>query len=149
MRKSALFLLVSLAASAALLATSASADPAHKNKGGKHRGGGGDSLSIDIQIDTGDRGIIQDYYGGVFRSGKCPPGLAKKNNGCMPPGQAKKWAKGQRLPGDVIYYDLPPELRVRLKAPAGAKYVRVAADVLLIAAGTGMVLDAVEDLSRL
>jgi len=28
--------------------------------------------------------------------GGCPPGLAKKNNGCMPPGQAKKLRVGQR-----------------------------------------------------
>ena len=31
--------------------------------------------------------------------GGCPPGLAKKNNGCMPPGQAKKlYNVGQRFP---------------------------------------------------
>ena len=28
--------------------------------------------------------------------GGCPPGLAKKHNGCMPPGQARKLARGQR-----------------------------------------------------
>jgi hypothetical protein len=28
--------------------------------------------------------------------GRCPPGLAKKHNGCMPPGQARKLARGQR-----------------------------------------------------
>ncbi|WP_341633110.1 hypothetical protein [Sphingomonas agri] len=28
--------------------------------------------------------------------GGCPPGLAKKNNGCMPPGQARKLARGER-----------------------------------------------------
>jgi Ni/Co efflux regulator RcnB len=34
----------------------------------------------------------------------CPPGLAKKNNGCLPPGQAKsQWNVGQRLP--VPYRD--------------------------------------------
>ena len=27
--------------------------------------------------------------------GGCPPGLAKKHNGCMPPGQAKKLYRGQ------------------------------------------------------
>ncbi|RWR53174.1 excinuclease ABC subunit A [Sinirhodobacter ferrireducens] len=32
----------------------------------------------------------------------CPPGLAKKNNGCMPPGQAKKWQRGDRIVGDYI-----------------------------------------------
>ena len=31
--------------------------------------------------------------------GGCPPGLAKKHNGCMPPGQAKKlYRVGQRFP---------------------------------------------------
>ena len=31
--------------------------------------------------------------------GGCPPGLAKKNNGCLPPGQAKKlYNVGQRWP---------------------------------------------------
>jgi hypothetical protein len=29
--------------------------------------------------------------------GGCPPGLAKKQNGCMPPGQAKKLLGGQNL----------------------------------------------------
>ena len=32
--------------------------------------------------------------------------------------------------------------------PAGHKYVRVAADILLIAIGTGIVIDAVDDLLR-
>lgn len=33
----------------------------------------------------------------------CPPGLAKKNNGCLPPGQAKKLAVGQPLPAGAVY----------------------------------------------
>ena len=33
-----------------------------------------------------DRDDDDDYGNGRF----CPPGLAKKNNGCLPPGQAKK-----------------------------------------------------------
>ena len=46
------------------------------------------------------RRIIAEYYGGQMQPGrKCPPGLAKKNNGCMPPGQAKKWGMGRPLPG--------------------------------------------------
>ena len=35
-----------------------------------------------------------------YGMGGCPPGLAKKNNGCLPPGQAKKlYNVGQRWPG--------------------------------------------------
>jgi len=50
--------------------------------------------------------------------GGCPPGLAKKHNGCMPPGQAKKlYRTGQRWPGNYGYrwdYDqIPYDLRNR------------------------------------
>lgn len=95
------------------------------------------------------RRAVQDYYGGQQARGHCPPGLAKKNNGCMPPGQAKNWSRGQPLPGDVVLYPLPREVSVRIGVPpAGYKYVRVANDILLIAIGTNMVVDAIEDLMR-
>lgn len=96
------------------------------------------------------RQVVHQDHARMIRSGHCPPGLAKKGNGCMPPGQAKKpYSIGQRLPPDVVYYELPPALAVRLGAPpAGHRFVRVAADILLIAIGTGMVIDAIEDLGR-
>jgi len=48
----------------------------------------------------------------------CPPGLAKKNNGCLPPGQAKKlYNRGQRWPGNYgyawNYNQIPYDLRNR------------------------------------
>jgi Ni/Co efflux regulator RcnB len=68
----------------------------------------------------------------------------------MPPGQAKKWRVGHPLPRDIVFYDLPPTLVVELgPPPAGHRFVRVAADILLIAIGTGMVIDAIEDLGRM
>lgn len=108
--------------------------------------GGGD-VSVTIDFGQRDYVVVRDYYSDI---GHCPPGLAKKNNGCMPPGQAKKWRVGHPLPPDVIYYDLPPELVVRLSpTSAGYKYVRVGADILKIAVGTGLIVDAIEDLGRL
>lgn len=96
------------------------------------------------------RVVIRDYYVGQFQAGRCPPGLAKKRNGCMPPGQAKKWHIGRPLPRDVVFYDLPPALVVELgPPPVGYRYVRAAADILLIAIGTGMVIDAIQDLGRM
>jgi hypothetical protein len=93
--------------------------------------------------------FIHKYYGDNFRSGKCPPGLAKKNNGCMPPGQAKKWMIGRPLPRDVLFYDLPPEIVVQLgPVPSRHRFVRVASDILMIAVGTGMVVDAIEDIGK-
>lgn len=94
--------------------------------------------------------VVRNYYGEQFRTGRCPPGLAKKNNGCLPPGQAKKWSVGKPLPRDVIFYEVPQALVVQIGIPpAGQRYVRVATDLLLIAIGTGMVLDAIEDLGRM
>lgn len=119
--------------------------------------GSGDrsSSNVAVQINIGgyfqdnQRVAARDYYEPQFRAGNCPPGLAKKNNGCLPPGQAKKWRKGYRLPSDVVYYPVPADVSIRLGVPpSGYKYVRVAADILLIAVGTSMVVDAIEDLSR-
>lgn len=140
---------------------------AGQGKGGKHqqkekeRGGdkgGQDGQQVrpaqqDIRVGAyfGDRQrvVVQEYYGKQYSAGRCPPGLAKKNNGCMPPGQAKKWAVGQPLPRDVVYYPVPQSVVVQLGIPpAGHKYVRVAGDILLIAVGTSMIVDAMQDLGR-
>jgi Ni/Co efflux regulator RcnB len=131
-----------------------------KHDDGDHRSGdyerdddrehGGTSVHVDVHFGDHDRVVIHDYYEERYSKGRCPPGLAKKNNGCMPPGQAKKWTRGRPLPRGVIYHDLPPRVVVELGTPPhGHKYVRVAADILLIAVGTGMVVDAIEDLGRM
>jgi len=94
------------------------------------------------------RVVVRNYYGSEYKAGRCPPGLAKKNNGCMPPGQAKKYTVGQRLPGNVVYYAVPQRVVYQLGAPpSGYRYVRVASDILLLAIGTSMVVDAIQNLS--
>ncbi|NMG14480.1 RcnB family protein [Aromatoleum bremense] len=109
-----------------------------------------DRPRVNIHFGDRERIVIREYYSERVRTGRCPPGLAKKGNGCMPPGQAKKWSMGRPLPRDVIFYDLPPAIVVELGVPPpGHRYVRVAADILLIAIGTGMVVDAIEDLGRM
>lgn len=130
------------------------------DKGGKHdkgdRHGNKDKRERrDVRVggyfDERDRHVARAYYEDRGRGGKgCPPGLAKKNNGCMPPGQAKKYSVGRPLPSDVVYYPVPAAVIAQLPpVPAGHKYVRVAADILLIAVGTSMVVDAITDLGRL
>lgn len=107
-------------------------------------------VRINMYFNDNQRSVVRDYYADRYRAGKCPPGLAKKGNGCMPPGQAKKWTVGRPLPRDVVYYDLPSSVVVSLGVPpSGHKYVRVAADILLIAVGTGMVIDAIADLGNM
>lgn len=96
------------------------------------------------------RTTVQRHYAEEYGRGHCPPGLAKKNNGCMPPGQARKWTYGQPLPRDVVYYDVSPALVAEFGLPpSGHRYVRVAGDILLLAIGTGIVVDAIQDLGRM
>jgi Ni/Co efflux regulator RcnB len=90
--------------------------------------------------------LINNYFTQSQASGNCPPGLAKKNNGCQPPGQAKKWQKGEKFPQDEVYYDLPSALLNELgRTPEGQKIIRVGTAVLLINAASGLIIDAIED----
>lgn len=95
--------LLMLAGTAALaLAGSAMAKPGHGHGNGWGHGNG---------YAHGDRGPVG--YG----AGGCPPGLAKKHNGCLPPGQAKKLYRGQRWHsgyGSLYgYRQIPYDLRRR------------------------------------
>jgi Ni/Co efflux regulator RcnB len=116
----------------------------HRDRDDDRRGRhGGDYFADQHRV------AVHEYYEPALRSGRCPPGLAKKNNGCMPPGQAKKWRMGQTLPRDVVYYRVPQDLVVRLgPPPSGHRYVRVASDILLITVGSAMVVDAIQNLGR-
>jgi Ni/Co efflux regulator RcnB len=112
------------------------------------------SSTVEVRVgsyfEPRQRDAVTEYYGKQRAAGRCPPGLAKKNNGCMPPGQAKKWAVGQRLPSTVVLYPIPREVQIRIGVPpAGYRYVRTANDILLIAIGTMIVVDAIEDLMKL
>lgn len=109
----------------------------------------GSDVNAMFRIGERERGIVMDYYAAPAHASHCPPGLAKKGKGCMPPGQARKWRVGHPLGRDIVQYDLPVDLARRLSAPPeGHRYVRVAADILLIALGTAMVVDAIEDIVR-
>ena len=103
---------------------------------------------VRVIVPDRDRTTVYTYYRTEFGAGRCPPGLAKKGNGCLPPGQARKlWAVGQPLPPAVVYYPLPPVL-VQQLAPAapGYEYVQVDNDVLLMDIANRLVADAINDL---
>ena len=62
-------------------------------------------------IHDSDAYIIRKYLTDNHHR-RCPPGLAKKRNGCLPPGIAKKYAVGQVL-NDGIWSPVPEALRPR------------------------------------
>jgi hypothetical protein len=121
---------------------------------GQAQGQGGPQAAapqVNVVINDRDRSSVYSYYRTQYAAGHCPPGLAKKNNGCLPPGQAKKlWVIGQPLAAGIVFYPLPGVLLAQLSpAPAGYQYVRVANDILMMAIGTRLIAGAVADLSSL
>ncbi len=94
------------------------------------------------------RQVINKYYTEHYSHGHCPPGYAKRQDGCRPRGHARNWQVGRQLPREVIFYDIPPQVTVLLgPPPSHHRYVRVASDILLITIGTGMIVDAIQDLN--
>lgn len=144
-------LVLVIAALAAGLASPAWADKDKGNKG-KHGHGnrGGPAVQpVRVVVPDHDRAVVYQYYRSEFSAGRCPPGLAKKGNGCLPPGQAKKlWVIGQPLPPAIVYEPLPPVVAQQLApVPPGYGYVRVDDDVLLMDMTNRMVADVVNDLN--
>jgi Ni/Co efflux regulator RcnB len=123
--------------------------PQNKGKGKDKDKDKGSSAHITVTFGESDRGAAREYFAHKYGRGNCPPGLAKKNNGCLPPGQAKKrYQVGQRLPRDVVYLEAPAELVVKLsRPPSGQKYVIVDGDLVKLAIGTLLVLDAIDGLT--
>ncbi len=73
----------------------------------------------------------------------CPPGLAKRDNGCLPPGLAKRYVVGQPLPEGLTYELITDLARYGLTPPDGEwLYYLVDGEVLKIADATFVVLDA-------
>jgi Ni/Co efflux regulator RcnB len=140
-----------------VIAAAAVASPAFADKPDWAGGGRGDRHERKSErreherrgFDERSRERVHEYYAREIKRGHCPPGLKKKHNGCAPPGHARRWKVGERLPRDVVYHDVPAQVRVEIGVPpAGYRYVQVANDILMIAAGTGMVVDAINDLGR-
>ena len=107
-----------LIAGAAALATTAPAlaKPDHGNGEGKGHGQ--------------KRGDFDRHFNGYHYgyNAACPPGLAKKHNGCMAPGQAKKRYKlGYRLPsgygGYTSYHRIPYDLRRQYDLDPNNRYI--------------------------
>jgi hypothetical protein len=119
-----------LLAGAAVLATSA---PAFAKPGHGHGNGGGHGQQGGYDRDDRDDRDSRD--GGYDRRGDdrrdyarrdCPPGLAKKHNGCMPPGQARKLARGQRYQSgygtQYGYNQIPYDVRRQYDLDSANRY---------------------------
>jgi len=118
--------------------------PAFAGRKGKKQTGA--EVVVGFTPDTRD--AVRVYWVETHGRGKCPPGLAKRNNGCLPPGQAKRrYAVGHALPSHVVIEVVPVELSVRIgPPPRGYRYGIVDGDIVKLAIGTALVVDAIQGL---
>jgi hypothetical protein len=116
-------------------------------------GGGYDGRHDDYDYDRGvvvfsgsQRHAYHDWWEHEYGRGHCPPGLAKKRNGCLPPGLAKKrYRVGYPCPSGVVIGPIPPSLAVVLgPPPRGYYYGMIDGDVVKLAVGTALVVDALD-----
>ena len=135
----------------------AAGKPEHAGKGGghgkprevcSHEGKRGAHDDRDCVFSLRDRDLVRVYYTDHYGRGHCPPGLAKKHNGCLPPGLAKKrYAVGMPLPAGVVIAPLPIELARALEPPPyGYRYGIIDGDVVKLALGSLLVVDAIDGL---
>jgi Ni/Co efflux regulator RcnB len=92
-----------------------------------------------IAFDELERRLIRDFFGDPRER----EAVAPKR---LPPGIAKKVARGGTLPPGIAKRYLPSDLDQRLRPrPAGVERIIVGNDVLLIEAATGLVYDIVRN----
>ena len=108
-----------------------------------------DDVRVGHYFNDQQRESVRGYYVQQYGDGRrCPPGLVRKNNGCIPPGQVR-YTVGQPLPRTVTVYQVPQPVIVQLPlAPPGYRYVRVGNDILLVSPQSQMVVDVIAGLLR-
>lgn len=96
------------------------------------------SEAIAVRITVTERTIISDYVS-QYREALVP---AKP----LPPGIAKKVARGGTLPPGIAKRYLPQDLLVQLPPRPGYQWAVVDDDIVLIAAATGLIVDILADI---
>ena len=96
-------------------------------------------------FDDQQRTSVRQYYTRTYANAKrCPPGLAKKHNGCVPPGQAGSWHVGEPVPRGVTVYTVPqPVIRLLPPAPYGYRYARIGGDIVLVQQHNNLIVDII------
>lgn len=117
----------------AAIAALAFASPVLAEKGGHHGN------------DRGNDRFDKEDYG----DRNCPPGLAKKHNGCQPPGQARKaFERGQYLPEGYSHYtayrDIPFRYRSRIRYGQRYRYIYEENRVYVVDPTTRLIRDIVD-----
>lgn len=113
--------------------------PAQAQPGPPARRGGGRSdesasLTLSLSFSAGEQRLIHDWFA---RNPLQPAAL--------PPGIARNLARGKPLPPGIARRFLPQPLLAQLPRRDGYDYLLIGASVVLVAAGTQIVVDILAD----
>lgn len=91
-------------------------------------------------------------HGNGYGNGGCPPGLAKKENGCMPPGQARKLGSGERwVQGygtSYSYRQIPYDVRRRYRLSTRYRYYYEGGTIYVVDPRTMLIAQVISALMR-
>lgn len=127
---------IALVLVAVIAATSASAGQNGRGPKGRNEP---QSRGVEVVVRAGGVNLtvqrtIREYYADKPKSARE-----------LPPGVARNYARGKKLPPGIAKRSLPPDLERRLPVQPGYQYIAVESDVLLIAVSTGIVVDILID----
>ncbi len=89
-----------------------------------------------------ERRLIGDYYADPRHAGAA-------SDKRLPPGIAKKVARGGALPPGIAKRYLPDDLETRLRPmPPGVTRIVIGSDVLLVEVATGLIYDVIKSVVR-
>jgi hypothetical protein len=137
-------ILVPVLAVSMALPSSLLADKGEKGKG--HKAKKGESAAVTVSFRADQRDHVRGYFVEKHGRGNCPPGLAKKNRQCLPPGQLKKrYIVGQPVPQEIEIRTVPEDLVVMIgPPPSGYRYGLIDGDVVEVTVTTRVVVDFIE-----
>lgn len=99
---------------------------------------------LGLAAEAGNHKPGKGHSPGFSRALDCPPGLAKKNPPCVPPGQARKYGRGDVIHGDYWIIRNPR----RFGLDGDETYYRVGEYVYRVDRETREVLDLIGAVAR-
>jgi len=108
----------------------------------------------DGRDDRFEDGFDNRFDNNRFAGRACPPGLAKKNNGCLPPGQARRlFSEGQRVPTGYNFYtdydNIPQQYRTQYGLDPNQRYIYRDDRIYVVDPRTSLIQRVIGSLIRL
>jgi len=99
------------------------------------------SKSAGVEIAVGESEVIFKY----LRSHRDAPPPAFKNTKPLPPGVAKKIARGGTLPPGIAMRSFPADLSRQLPSRPGEEWLVIGNDIVLVKVSTKTIVDVLKD----